>query len=97
MDCDRIATMQDIVRAFRHRRRCAPLLAANLTELSRALTEQHRWSEAFEASDDGRDLYYALFQQQPRAFRRFPVVENGRLVGGITRFDILRAIRDVRK
>jgi CBS domain-containing protein len=38
------------------------------------------------------DVYYAagLFLHQP--FRRFPVVEDGRLVGAITRFDILRVI-----
>jgi CBS domain-containing protein len=39
------------------------------------------------------DIYYCagLFMNVP--FRRFPVVENGRLVGAITRFDLLRAIR----
>ena len=38
------------------------------------------------------DVYYAagLFLHQP--FRRFPVVEGSRLVGAITRFDILRVI-----
>jgi CBS domain-containing protein len=38
------------------------------------------------------DVYYAagLFLHQD--FRRFPVVEEGRLVGAITRFDILRVI-----
>jgi CBS domain-containing protein len=38
------------------------------------------------------DVYYAagLFLHQP--FRRFPVVADGRLVGAITRFDILRVI-----
>ena len=27
------------------------------------------------------------------SFRRFPVVEGGRIVGAITRFDLLRAVR----
>lgn len=39
------------------------------------------------------DIYYAagLFMNVP--FRRFAVVESGRIVGAITRFDILRAVR----
>lgn len=39
------------------------------------------------------DVYYCagLFMNVP--FRRFPVVENGRIVGAITRFDLLRAVR----
>jgi CBS domain-containing protein len=39
------------------------------------------------------DVYYAagLFMKVP--FRRFPVVEDGRIIGAITRFDILRAAR----
>ena len=39
------------------------------------------------------DIYYAagLFMSVP--FRRFPVVENGLIIGAITRFDILRAVQ----
>jgi CBS domain-containing protein len=40
------------------------------------------------------DVYYAAGLFLAREFRRFPVVENGRLVGTITRFDILRVIRE---
>lgn len=39
------------------------------------------------------DVYYAAGLFLTRPFRRFPVVERGRLVGAITRFDILRVIR----
>ena len=39
------------------------------------------------------DIYYCagLFMNVP--FRRFPVVQNGRIVGAVTRFDLLRAVR----
>ncbi|MGH8636527.1 MAG: CBS domain-containing protein [Burkholderiales bacterium] len=39
------------------------------------------------------DVYYVAGLFLVRPFRRFPVVEDGRLVGAITRFDILRVIQ----
>jgi CBS domain-containing protein len=38
------------------------------------------------------DVYYAAGLFLHQAFRRLPVIEGGRLVGAITRFDILRVI-----
>jgi CBS domain-containing protein len=38
------------------------------------------------------DIYFAAGLFIDRDFRRFLVVEDGRLVGAITRFDILRAV-----
>jgi CBS domain-containing protein len=39
------------------------------------------------------DVYYCAGLFAKVAFRRFAVVEDGRLVGAITRFDLLRAVR----
>ena len=39
------------------------------------------------------DIYYCAGLFANVSFRRFPVVENGRLLGAITRFDLLRAVR----
>lgn len=41
----------------------------------------------------GMDIYYCAGLFMDVAFRRFPVVEDGRIVGAITRFDLLRAVR----
>jgi CBS domain-containing protein len=39
------------------------------------------------------DVYFAAGLFLTRDFRRFPVIEDGKLVGTITRFDILRVIK----
>ena len=39
------------------------------------------------------DIYYCAGLFMNVSFRRFPVIENGRIVGAITRFDLLRAVR----
>jgi len=39
------------------------------------------------------DIYYAAGLFVSAKFRRFPVVDDGRIVGAITRFDILRAVQ----
>lgn len=39
------------------------------------------------------DIYYAAGLFLTKNFRRLPVVEDGRIVGAITQFDILRAVQ----
>jgi len=39
------------------------------------------------------DIYYVAGLFMAENFRRFPVVENGCIVGAITRFDVLRAVQ----
>jgi CBS domain-containing protein len=41
----------------------------------------------------GMNIYYVAGLFLKAAYRRLPVVENGRLIGAITRFDILRVIQ----
>ncbi|MDH3615972.1 MAG: CBS domain-containing protein [Gammaproteobacteria bacterium] len=41
------------------------------------------------------DVYYVAGMFLANKFRRLPVVENGKIVGAITRFDLLRVIRSL--
>jgi len=41
------------------------------------------------------DIYYIAGIFLTNKFRRLPVVDNGRIVGAITRFDLLRVIRSL--
>jgi len=41
------------------------------------------------------DIYYVAGIFLSKNFRRLPVVENGKVVGAITRFDLLRVIQAV--
>ena len=40
------------------------------------------------------DVYYVAGLFNENKFRRIPVVDNGKLVGAITRFDLLRVIQE---
>jgi len=52
------------------------------------MTSQVSWIEP------DMNIYFAAGMFLNVSFRRFPVVENGCLIGAITRFDILRVIRE---
>lgn len=41
------------------------------------------------------DIYYIAGMFLANKFRRLPVVEDGKIVGAITRFDLLRVIREL--
>jgi CBS domain-containing protein len=57
-------------------------------KVSDFMTQQVSWIEP------NMNIYFAAGMFLNVSFRRFPVVENNVLVGAITRFDILRVIRE---
>lgn len=54
---------------------------------------EHFMTRAVVTAPPHMDIYYAAGLFLKNHFRRLPVVQDGRLVGAITRFDILRAIQ----
>ena len=50
-------------------------------------------STAVQTIPPDMDIYYVAGLFMKVHFRRFPVVEDGQLVGAITRFDIMRAVQ----
>ena len=50
-------------------------------------------TSAVETIPPNMDIYYVAGLFLNRNFRRLPVVEDGRIVGAITQFDVLRAVQ----
>jgi len=72
---------------------CLRLVAAGVGGDVPRGTVSHFMTPDPETIPPDMDVYYAAGLFLARDFRRFPVVEDGKLVGTITRFDILRAIQ----
>ena len=72
---------------------CLKLIATGAEgNLPRGCVSEFMTTEVTTISPD-MDVYYVAGLFLNYEFRRFPVVEDGRLVGAITRFDILRVMR----
>jgi CBS domain-containing protein len=50
-------------------------------------------TSAVESIPPTMDIYYVAGLFLNKNYRRLPVVENGRIVGAITQFDVLRAVQ----
>lgn len=72
---------------------CLRLIARGVDgKLARGIVANYMTPDPETISPD-MDIYFAAGLFLDRNFRRFLVVEDGKLVGAITRFDILRAVR----
>ncbi len=77
------------------------------TDLLKLLTEGVRGEPAAEATvaefmttevitvPPAVDIYYVAGMFLANKFRRLPVVEDGKIVGAITRYDLLRVVRNL--
>lgn len=66
------------------------LIAAEDTCVAGPVSQFMKTSVVSVAPDDSLTLLAQMFLTKP--FRRYPVIDNGRLVGQISRSDVLRAI-----
>jgi CBS domain-containing protein len=74
-------------------RDCLELVATGVdAERPRGTVASFMTTEVITIQPD-MDVYYVAGLFLNHTFRRFPVIEDGKLVGAITRFDILRVMR----
>jgi len=71
------------------------LIDVSMHELPTATVEQYMSKEATTLKQTSSIMDAVEFFQK-NVFRRFPVVEGAKLVGLLTRRDILRAVKDIR-
>ncbi len=76
---------------------CLPLLAKGVNHAPPEGTVSEFMAADPAILPPDMDLYYAAGVFMKKIYRRFPVVENGKLVGVISRRDILRAIHKILK
>lgn len=72
------------------------LLEMTMHEMPGGTVERYMSSD-ITSIDHNKSILDAVEMFQNSHFRRFPVVDDGKLVGLITRRDVLRAIEDFRK
>ncbi len=88
---------QDRVVGMLSEKDCLPLIAKGVNHTPPEGTVSEFMAVDPSVLPPDMDLYYAAGVFLKKIYRRFPVVENGKLVGVISRRDILRAIHKILK